>query len=79
MSTSFVQDLVVVSIENFNAELIDTKVVIKNNLRDFTSETVSKYGKNIIIYYNKAYVSFSGAIESGEYLGQIDIETILNY
>ena len=79
MDTTFVRNLVVVSIEAFNTELLDTKVIIRDRLRYFVKEAVSKYGRNIIIYYNKAYISFSGAIESGEYLGQIDIETILNY
>lgn len=81
MNTSFVNDLVVVTIEDGNrpGNIIDTKVVIRNKIKDFASEAVAKYGKNIILYNNKAYIAFEGSIAKSEYLGCVDLELLLNY
>ena len=78
METTFVKDLVVVTVEKSYGNHIETKVVIRNKLKDFAEDAVANYGKNITVYYNKAYISFAGGIEAGEYLGQIDIDAILN-
>lgn len=81
MNTSFVNDLVIVTIEDGNSpgNIVDTKVVIRNKIKDFASEAVAKYGKNVILYNNKAYIAFEGSIAKGEYLGCVDLESLLNY
>ena len=81
MNTSFINDLVVVTIEDgINpGNVIDTKVIIRNKIKDFASEAVVKYGKNIILYNNKAYIAFDGSIAKGEYLGCVDLELLLNF
>lgn len=79
METAFVRDLVVVTVKKSYGDVIETKVVIRNKLKDFVEDAVANYGKNIIVYYNKAYISSAGGIEGGEYLGQIDIDTLINY
>lgn len=78
METAFVRDLVVVTVKKSYGDIVETKVVIRNKLKDFAEDAVANYGTNITIYYNKAYISFAGGIEAGEYLGQIDIDTLLN-
>lgn len=81
MNTSFVNDLVVVTIEDGNCpgNIVDTKVVIRNKIKDFALEAVAKYGKNIILYNNKAYIAFDSSIAKGEYLGCVDLDLLLNY
>jgi hypothetical protein len=81
MNTSFVNDLVIVTIEDGNrpGNVVDTKVVIKSKIKDFASEAVVNHGKNIILYNNKAYIAFDGSIAKGEYLGCVDLDLLLNY
>lgn len=76
--TAFVQDLVVITVANENDKLMAKKVVMKSRLRDFVNEMVAMYGVDILVFQNKAYISYAGAIEAGEYLGTIDCETLLN-
>jgi hypothetical protein len=77
MDTAFVQDLVVITVANENDKLMTKKVVMKSRLRDFVNEMVAMYGVDIFVFQNKAYISYTGAIEAGEYLGTIDCETLL--
>jgi hypothetical protein len=77
MDTSFVRNLVVVTIESSRNEIIERKVVLRDKLKTFASESVATYGSGITIYYNKAYIGFEGAIEAGEYFGVVDIESLL--
>lgn len=76
--TAFVQDLVVITVTNENDKLMAKKIVMKSRLRDFVNEMVAMYGVDIFVFQNKAYISYAGAIEAGEYLGTIDCETFLN-
>ena len=80
METAFVRDLVVITVTSeVTDKLLVKKVVIKSRLKDFINEMVALYGTRIIVFQNKAYISSEGSIETGEYLGQIDIDTLLNY
>lgn len=76
--TAFVQDLVVITVVNENDKLMAKKIVMKSRLKDFINEMVAMYGVDIFVFQNKAYISYAGAIEAGEYLGTIDCETLLN-
>lgn len=76
--TAFIRDLVVITVTNENDELLVKKVVMKSRLKDFVNEMVAMYGVDIFVFQNKAYISFEGSIEAGEYLGTIDCETLLN-
>ena len=78
VDTAFIQDLVVITVTNVNDELLVKKVVMKSRLKDFVNEMVAMYGVDIFVFQNKAYISFEGSIEAGEYLGTIDCETLLN-
>lgn len=75
---AFVQNLVVITVTSETDELLEKKVVIKSRLKDFVNEMVTMYGTDIFVFQNKAYISFAGSIEAGEYLGTIDCETLLN-
>lgn len=76
--TAFVQDLVVITVVNEADKLMAKKIVMKSRLKDFVNEMVAMYGRDIFVFQNKAYISFEGSIEAGEYLGTIDCETLLN-
>ena len=76
--TAFVQNLVVITVTSETDKLLAKKVVIKSRLKDFVNEMVAMYGTGIFVFQNKAYISFEGSIEAGEYLGTIDCETLLN-
>ena len=76
--TSFVQNLVVITVTNEADKLLAKKVVMKSRLKDFVNEMVAMYGVDIFVFQNKAYISFEGSIEAGEYLGTVDCETLLN-
>ena len=76
--TAFVQNLVVITVTSETDKLLAKKVVMKNHLKDFVNEMVALYGAGIFVFQNKAYISFEGSIEAGEYLGTIDYETLLN-
>ena len=76
--TSFVQNLVVITVTSETDKLLAKKVVMKSRLKDFVNEMVAMYGVDIFIFQNKAYISFEGSIEAGEYLGTIDCKTLLN-
>lgn len=76
--TSFVQDLVVITVVNEADKLLVKKIVMKSRLKDFVNEMVAMYGVDIFVFQNKAYISFEGSIEAGEYLGTVDCETLLN-
>lgn len=78
VDTAFIQDLVVITVTNVNDELLVKKIVMKSRLKDFVNEMVAMYGVDIFVFQNKAYISFEGSIEAGEYLGTIDYETLLN-
>ena len=77
MDTAFVRDLVVVTVEGANCQFIERKVVLRYKLKTFASEAVATYGSGISVYYNKAYIGFDGSIEAGEYLGIVDIDSLL--
>lgn len=80
METAFVRDLVVITVTSeVTDKLLVKKVVMKSRLKDFVNEIVAIHGTRIIVFQNKAYISSEGSIETGEYLGQIDIDTLLNY
>ena len=76
--TAFVQNLVVITVTNEDDKLLAKKVVMKSRLKDFVNEMVAMHGVDIFVFQNKAYISFEGSIEAGEYLGTIDCETLLN-
>ena len=76
--TAFVQNLVVITVTSETDKLLAKKVVMKSRLKDFVNEMVAMYGVDIFVFQNKAYISFEGSIEAGEYLGTIDCETLLN-
>lgn len=77
MDTAFVRDLVVVTVEGANCQFIERKVVLRDKLKTFASESVATFGTGITVYYNKAYIGFDGSIDTGEYLGIVDIESLL--
>lgn len=77
MDTSFVRNLVVVTVEGANCQFMERKVVLRDKLKTFASESVATYGNGITVYYNKAYIGFDGSIDAGEYLGIVDIESLL--
>ena len=79
MDTSFVKDLIVVTVEGANCQFMERKVVLREKLKTFASEAVATYGSGITVYYNKAYICFDGSIGVGEYLGCVDLELLLNY
>ena len=74
-NTKFVQQLVVVTVNDSRHDEIETKVIMRDKIKDFVSEMVATYGTGITMYQNKAYISSCGSIESGEYLGSIDLES----
>ena len=76
MDTAFVRDLVVVTVEGANHRFMERKVVLRDKLKTFASESVETYGSGITVYYNKAYICFDGSIDAGEYLGLVDIESL---
>lgn len=76
--TAFVQGLVVITVTSETDKLLAKKVVMKSRLKDFVNEMVAMHGTGIFVFQNKAYISFEGSIEAGEYLGTIDCETLLN-
>lgn len=77
MDTAFVRNLVVVTVEGANCQFLERKVVLRDKLKTFASESVATFGTGITVYYNKAYIGFDGSIDAGEYLGIVDIESLL--
>lgn len=74
---NFIQRLVVVTVIDARHEIITEKIVIRNKIKDFASEMVASYGTGICMYWNKAVISNCGSIETGEYMGSIDLESLL--
>jgi hypothetical protein len=77
VDTSFVRNLVVVTVEGANHQFMERKVVLRDKLKTYASEAVATYGSGITVCYNKAYICFDGSIGAGEYLGIVDIESLL--
>ena len=79
METTFVRDLVVITVTSETDKLLTKKIVLKSRLKDFVSEMAAMHGTRIYVFQSKVYISSEGSIEEGEYLGTIDIDTLINY